>query len=92
MMVAMQWFMFAMMIWGCCIVMSAISRRWAPELMDDGCAPAPGRRHRHHQARTEPEEAEDPRDAEIQALKERVATLEAIVTDRRFQWEQEFRR
>ena len=31
-----QWFLFAMFVWGCCIVMGALARRFAPEMMMDG--------------------------------------------------------
>ena len=91
---ALSWFMFGMFVWGCCIVMSAVSRRLAPE-MSDGSARMPhrARSKKAYQRRAHGDggvAAEDPRDVEIRELKKRVATLEAIVTDPKFQWQQDF--
>jgi hypothetical protein len=91
---ALSWFMFGMFVWGCCIVMSAVSRRLSPEMRDgSACMPRRNRAKRAHHRRSNGEggsEAEDPRDVEIRELKQRVATLEAIVTDPKFQWQQDF--
>ena len=81
---AFGWVVFGMAVWGLCIVMTALQRRFAPEMGDDGCASAA---HQHpFGTKREP----DPRDAEIAALRRRIETLEAIVTDRKYQWESEF--
>jgi hypothetical protein len=90
-----QWFLFGMFVWGCCIVMNALARRFAPEMMTcDGHSPEmQDELDGHHQRRARRRSGAtppDPRDIEIIELKQRVATLEAIVTDRKFQWEQEF--
>lgn len=96
---AMQWFLFGMFVWGCCVVMSVIARRWAPEMWDhhaDEDGSRRSRKGRKHWRKAHSEgggaEKEDPRDVEIRELKKRVETLEAIVTDRKFQWEQELNR
>ena len=86
------WVCFGMAVWGLCILMQALQRRFAPELgsalglgaESDGGQP---RHRRFHGAG-----AADPRDKEIAELKQRVETLEAVITDRRYQWEQELRR
>lgn len=80
-----EWFLFGMFVWGCCIVMSALSRKFAPDmnattaladdlgLTDSGMDIGSNRR----------------KDAEIHALKQRIETLEAIVTDPKYRWEQD---
>ena len=93
-----EWFLFGMFVWGCCIVMQALQNRIAPET-GESCGPRRKRR-RKRKARRERAAAddtadnvftgEDPRDREIRELRERLQVLEAIVTDRRFQWEQDF--
>ncbi len=100
---ALQWFLFGMFVWACCVLMSALESRvsasgearrqrrsaddrrpsWWRKLLDDSW---------------DGEEAEEPTDreramaSEIVELKDRIATLEAIVTDRKFQWEDELRK
>lgn len=90
---ALQWFLFGMFIWGCCLLMSAISDRVT--------AAGPGEkratgRSRHGWFGTGMEADEEADDAalreEIASLRKRVETLEAIVTDRKFQWEQDLNR
>ncbi len=83
------WFLFGMFVWGCVIVMQAFQNKVAPEMnnamglsnddwLDDlGGAPS--------QKLAE-------RDREIADLKQRIEVLEAIVTDRRYNWESELRR
>jgi hypothetical protein len=88
---AFGWVCFGMAVWGLCILMQALQQRFAPELgsaceMDDETQG----RHTHRQRRQAG--APDRRDREIAELKARIETLEAIVTDRRYQWEQELRR
>lgn len=89
---ALEWFLFGMFVWGCCIVMSAFSRRYAPELGDDKDTGSSkydamsdesfGSGFQNRNSRK--------KDAEIRELKERIETLEAIVTDQKYRWEQEF--
>lgn len=84
MLTAFGWVLFGMAVWGLIIVMQALERRFAPELgtlQEDGPQPPPAARTR------------DLRDQEeIAELRRRIETLEAIVTDRRYQWERELDR
>ena len=82
MLTAFGWVVFGMAVWGLCIVMQAAERRFAPELgtMDDGSS-----KKAQPQARSQ-----DSKDKEIESLKKRIEVLEAIVTDRRYQWDSEF--
>ena len=92
---AIQWFLFGMFVWGCCLLMNAIAQRFAPE---GGHTSRKARRRQRHrdwfgmgeeeQATPEPSDLEK----EVAQLRERVATLEAIVTDRKYQWEQDLNR
>lgn len=93
---ALEWFLFGMFVWGCCLVMQAFHRRVAPE---SGCGRPAGKRRKGSRARRAWSEdlglggGESEREAELQAeverLRKRIETLEAIVTDRKFQWDQE---
>jgi len=85
------WVCFGMAVWGLCILMQALQRRFAPELgavMGMDAEPV----HSRPQGQHRPARAVDPRDQEIAELKGRIEALEAIVTDRRYQWEQELQR
>ena len=89
-----EWFLFGMFVWCCVLCMSAISRRLSPEM-----GPPHGERHRSHRpsgrnrsANAAAEARDDPRDLEIRDLRKRIETLEAIITDRRYQWDDEFSR
>ncbi len=91
------WFLLGMFIWGCCIVMEAFQKRVAPE-MSSGCGSKRRRNRRKKRGKvdfgnmaSEMFGGEDPKDKEIRQLRERLEVLEAIVTDRRFQWEQDYR-
>ena len=94
-----QWFLFGMFVWACCLLMSALEARvsasgedrkqrqpkarrgaWWQQLMGDGS---------ENIATEAPTEREQAMAAEIVELKDRIATLEAIVTDRKYQWEDE---
>ena len=83
------WFLFAMFVWGCVIVMQAFQNKVAPEMnssmgFDDALDPfGDGAGLRRDVA---------DRDLEIEDLKQRIQVLEAIVTDRRYNWESELRR
>lgn len=83
MLTAFGWVVFGMAVWGLCIVMQAAERRFAPELgtMDTGL----GRRRKAKETPTA-----TAKDDEIAALKKRIEVLEAIVTDRRYQWDSEY--
>ncbi len=92
---ALEWFLFGMFVWGCCLVMQALHRRVAP---DTGNGRQPGRRKGRRARRAWCEdlgmgggetERETELQAEIERLRKRIETLEAIVTDRKFQWDQE---
>ncbi|MFK7955323.1 MAG: hypothetical protein AB8B96_04450 [Lysobacterales bacterium] len=98
---AIQWFLFAMFVWACVLLMSALESRvtasgqarkaqrdddktarqswWQSLLTDDD----------PKQDVSQPSNRENEMTAEIVELKDRIATLEAIVTDRKFQWEEE---
>ncbi len=92
---ALEWFLFGMFVWGCCIVLQAFQRRVAPE------GPGHRRKGRRSRARQAWRDAcgtgagggASDREAELQTeidrLRKRIETLEAIVTDRKFQWDQE---
>jgi hypothetical protein len=88
---AFGWVCFGMAIWGLCILMQALQQRFAPELGHasemDGDSQSVRTHHQRRQAG-----GQDARDREIAELRARIETLEAIVTDRRYQWEQELRR
>lgn len=86
------WVLFGMAIWGLCILMSALQRRFAPEMGDDGEDwNLQGRRKPAARDRRHAEELAV-RDQELAQLRKRIETLETIVTDRRYQWEQELDR
>ncbi len=92
---AFGWVLFGFAVWGLCIVMHAVQKRFAPE-WNDG---KPGqnwwdfmwgedvekreKRQRH--------QSEDVKDQGIRDLKQRIEVLEAIVTDRRYQFDEELR-
>ena len=89
---AFQWFMFAMFVWCCVLCVSAVEQRVAL-----GRAQPRSDRHRKHRhfwrklgQLPGEEEIEDPRELELQELRKRIETLEAIVTDRRYQWDDEY--
>lgn len=92
MLTVIEWFLFAMFVWGCVIAMEALQRRFAPE-MGSGCG---GKRRRRRQKAAAKETSvfagEDPKDKEIRELRERLQVLEVIVTDRRYQWDEDYRR
>ncbi|MEM7708027.1 MAG: hypothetical protein AAF358_20920 [Pseudomonadota bacterium] len=99
---ALQWFLFGMFVWACCVLMSALESRvsangearrqrrevgkrptWWRQLWDESL---------DDEETEEPTQRERAMAAEIVELKDRIATLEAIVTDRKFQWEDELRK
>lgn len=82
---AFGWVLFGMAVWGLCICMTALQRRFAPEMSDHETLTG-----HHEPRRRQAPHGFDPRDAEIAELKRRIETLEAIVTDRKYQWEKEF--
>ncbi len=89
------WVCFGMAVWGLCILMQALQRRFAPELgrflgtdQNDVDDPGYGRSPLGRQA----DSKWAAKDAQIAELKQRIEVLEAIVTDRRYQWEQELQR
>ena len=86
------WVCFGMAVWGLCILMQSLQRRFAPELgaalgLNAESGESQPREHRYQRG-----SAAEPRNQEIAELKQRIETLEAIITDRRYQWEQELRR
>ena len=83
MLTAFGWVVFGMAVWGLCIIMQAAERRFAPELgtMDTGSC---------KQRKSSATATVAAKDEEIAALKKRVEVLEAIVTDRRYQWDSEY--
>ena len=91
---AFQWFMFGMFVWCCVVCMEAVEQRVAP-----GRAQARSNRRNKRRkfwrksqstASTQIEEPEDSRELELKELRKRIETLEAIVTDRRYQWDEEY--
>ncbi|MEM9531304.1 MAG: hypothetical protein AAGA23_10315 [Pseudomonadota bacterium] len=99
---ALQWFLFGMFVWACCLVMSAVERRLSPQTAENADAGNIGKARRSpwwhfglDQGLDDPEEPSAEKQTamaeEIAQLKDRVATLEAIVTDRRYQWEDDLR-
>ena len=91
---AFQWFMFGMFIWCCVVCMQAVEQRVAP-----GRAQARSERRRnrrkfwrkaHSTDSAETTETEDARELELKELRKRIETLEAIVTDRRYQWDEAY--
>lgn len=96
---ALQWFLFGMFVWGCCLLMSAVAERVTAGGASQG-SKRQSRRHRWRrdwfgetEAEAEPQSENEARlEAELAQLRKRVETLETIVTDRKFQWEQELNR
>lgn len=98
---AIQWFLFGMFVWACCLVMSAVERRLSPQTAENSDAGSTGTARRTRwwhfgldedlDETVEPAAEQAAMAEEIAALKDRVATLEAIVTDRRYQWEDDLR-
>ena len=87
------WFIFAMFVWGCCIVMQAFQRRVAPEMDSSGDWDWSGDGEQANPRTTRRMQREiDAREGDIADLKQRIEVLEAIVTDRRYQWDREFGR
>lgn len=80
---AMSWVIFGMCIWFLCIVLQAVQRRLAPEWGGQDQVEDAGMGSPFAKAR------ERAYEQEIATLRQRVETLEAIVTDNRFQWERE---
>lgn len=90
---AFGWVLFGFAVWGLCIVMHAMQKRFAPEWNsgqpgqnwwgflwgDDEEKPSP---QSHNTAR---------KDQEIDDLKKRIEVLEAIVTDKHYQFDEEIR-
>jgi hypothetical protein len=87
-----EWFLFGMFVWGCVICMSAIAHRLAPNSGPDDRKRHRHRRHfwRNQEEPTDTVVEDDPKDLEIRDLRKRIETLEAIVTDRRYQWDDAF--
>lgn len=96
---ALQWFLFGMFVWGCCLLMSAVAERVTPGGTREGSRRQSRRRRWRRDWFGEGEdeaeqqsEKEAQLEAELAQLRKRVETLETIVTDRKFQWEQELNR
>ena len=89
---AFQWFMFAMFVWCCVLCMEAVEQRVAPGKAQARSARRRNRRYFWRKTAEDPAAGamEDPRELEIKELRERIETLEAIVTDRRYQWDEEY--
>ncbi len=92
---AFEWVLFGMLIWCCCIVLQAFQRRVAPESGDHRSAGKHRGRRRGKRAwhedfgmgtGTGDKEAE--LNQEVERLRKRIETLEAIVTDPKYQWDQ----
>ena len=92
---AFGWVLFGFAVWGLCIVMHAVQKRFAPEWNsgepgqnwwdflwgDDGSSSDGAAKKR----------TEFSKDREISDLKKRIETLETIVTDRHYQFDDELR-
>lgn len=89
---AFQWFMFGMFVWCCVLCMEAVEQRVAPGKAQARSERRRKRRNRWRKTEDEPPVAKprDPRELELKELRKRVETLEAIVTDRRYQWDEEY--
>ncbi len=100
---ALQWFLFGLFVWACCLVMNALESRVsagnearkARRPSTDDRVRRPGHWWRslwvdeEQDSEQQPSQREQAMASEIIDLKDRIATLEAIVTDRKFQWEEE---
>ncbi len=90
---AFGWVLFGFAVWGLCILMHAIQKRLAPE-WNSG---EPGQNWwaflwgEDEKKSARAERSADPKDREIDELKKRIEILEAIVTDRRYQFDEELR-
>jgi len=94
---AFQWFMFGMFVWCCVICMEAVEQRVAPGRAKARSERRMRRRSRykracgiHSQVNEEPSK-DDTREEELVQLRKRIETLEAIITDRRYQWDEEYK-
>lgn len=98
---AVGWVFFGFAIWAACIFLKALQNRFAPEmnqdcdLHDDDMAFRGERESRAGGVGSglgSGSGTDSEKDREIEALRKRVETLEAIVTDRKYQWEAELNR
>lgn len=93
---AFGWVLFGFAVWGLCIFMNALQKRFAPE-WNSG---EPGQNWWDFMWGTDSEknqtrqsqQAAGSKDSEIDELKRRIEVLEAIVTDRGYQFDEELRR
>ncbi len=96
MMSVLAWFLFGMFVWVCVLGMSALARKVTPEH-------GRGRGSWHEDlfggdwtgmgtGEDGKSRREQKLEKEVDELKQRVQTLETIVTDRKFQWESELNR
>ena len=101
MMSVLAWFLFGMFVWACVLCMSALSRKVTPEHGHGRGGRSRGSWHEDlfgsdwtGMSGTDSGRSERERELEreIDELKQRVQTLETIVTDRKFQWENELNR
>lgn len=92
---AFSWVLFGFAVWGLVILLHALQRRYAPDLDssdlgmgmgDDGMGSS---KRRQVQLISDQKAAHD---KEIAELKKRIEVLEAIVTDKKFQFDQELNR
>ncbi|GAB4188805.1 MAG: hypothetical protein Tsb002_15340 [Wenzhouxiangellaceae bacterium] len=88
------WVLFGFAVWGLAILLHALQRRFAPDMArdwglgDDDDDYRSRSRRRHDRRDSEIER----RDEEIEELKKRIQVLEAIVTDKKYQFDEELNR
>ena len=94
---AFGWVLFGFAVWALCIFMHALQARFAPE-WNKGKAGQNwwdfmwANDSSNDRADSGHETQQQSKDAEIRDLKARIETLEAIVTDKRYQFDEELRR
>ncbi len=87
------WFAVGMLIWLCCTLMSMLHTKLAPETGELNNNDGKHKSRRGLRAENQKlRGALATKENEVADLRKRVETLEAIVTDSKFQWEQEFKK
>lgn len=96
---AFGWVLFGFAVWGLCILMHTVQKRFAPEWNNgepgqnwwDFMWGDDGTKKEKHQSRRSANTSGNADDQDINELKRRIEVLEAIVTDRRYQFDEELR-
>jgi len=91
MLTTLGWFMFGMFVWVCCIFVHRLQERFAPNMSKDWGMDSATLGSQNLSSSLGFGSSDSAKNEEIAELKKRIEILEAIVTDRKYQWEQEYR-